>query len=527
MLLAPLLIGLYSYLIFFLGIFELLYKNIIISSSIIFLFGVFVILFKIKSNNIKFLKTKIKISKFSKVLLILIFLQVFVNLIGALGPELSFDALWYHLTIPKIFLDNHKIFHIPGNLLYYSDLPKGIEMFYVSALSIANEISAKLIHFSFGIFSLVALYKLSRKFLSQELSLLSCVIFYSNLVVGWQSTTAYIDLGRTFFEIVAFYQFVLWLDKKRIKNLIYSGILIGFSLSTKISALNSILIYSLLIILSSIYIKSSFKDSLKNLFYFIFFSILIPLPYFIFSYIKTGNPIYPLFENNFHILQNTNISEIIKLFLFSSDPINPIYFIFLPIIIIFYKKFDIKGKILVYYSLFSLVFWFITSSFGGSRFILPYLPAFSILVVASANFIKNENVKKYLFFIILIIAISSIGYRALANKKYVSVVLGGETKAEFLTKNLNFSFGDFYDTDGYFKKNIKASDRVLLYGFHNLYYVAFPYIDSTWVKKGDKFNYIAIQDSILPNKFFDWKEVYYNSKTKVRLYSKEDKVWDY
>jgi hypothetical protein len=115
----------------------------------------------------------------------------------------------------------------------------------------------------------------------------------------------------------------------------------------------------------------------------------------------------------------------------------------------------------------------------------------------------------------------------LANSKYIPVILGKETKSQFLTKNLNFSFGDFYDIDGYFQKNIKPSDKVLLYGFHNLYYVNFPFVDSSFVKMGDKFNYIAVQNSIIPIRFSDWKQIYYNKITKVGLYSKERKIWVY
>lgn len=525
MLVTALIIGLYSYLIFLLGILGLLYKNIIIYSSLIYLFAVFGIILKFKIFNVSLLK--IKLNKLSKFLLSLILFQAIVNLIGAFGPELSFDALWYHLTIPKIFLENHKIFHIPGNLLYYSDLPKNIEMFYISALSFSNEIAAKIIHFGFGLLSVAALYKLSRKFLNQEFSLLTCLIFYSNLVVGWQSITSYVDLGRTFFEIFALYQFVLWFDKRKFRNLLYAAILIGFSLSTKISALNSVVLYSLLIFIINTYSKLNIKETIKNISSFVFFSILISLPYFMFSYVNIGNPIYPIFENNFHITPDINPISLIKLFLFSSDPINPLYLIFLPTIIIFYKRFDMKNKILVYYSLFSLIFWLLTSSFGGSRFILPYLPVFSILVAISINNFKDKHLKNYLFALIILVSISSIGYRFLANIKYIPVVLGTESKNEFLSKNLNFSFGDFYDTDGYFEKNIKVSDKVLLYGFHNLYYVDFPYIDSSWVKKGDEFNYIAVQNSTLPERFLDWKEIYYNSKTKVRLYSKEGKKWVY
>ncbi len=68
---------------------------------------------------------------------------------------------------------------------------------------------------------------------------------------------------------------------------------------------------------------------------------------------------------------------------------------------------------------------------------------------------------------------------------------------------------------------------MLLYGFHNLYYADFPFIDSSWVEKGDKFNYIATQNSDLPNKFSNWKLIYYNKTTNIKLYTLDRKLWEY
>lgn len=519
-------IGIYSYVIFFLGILGFLYQNLIIASSVIY--SILVIIYFAKIKKIPLLKfKKIKIDKFSKLILILVLTQALVNLIGALGPEISFDALWYHLTLPKLYLENHFISHIPGGILYYSDMPKNIEMLFVPALSFSNEISAKLIHYIFGLLSLIALYKLSRNFLSQRLSLLACLIFYSNLIVGWQSITAYVDLGRTFFEIAALNEFIKWMDKRKIKYLIFCAVLIGFSLSAKVVALNSILIFILLITLYSFSVKIKFLEFVKNIIYFLFFSIIIPAPWFIFSYLNTGNPIYPLLDPNFSFFQSAGILNLIKLFINSPDPINPIYLITIPLVIFLFKKYDRKLKYLTVYIILALIFWQINSSIGGGRFVLPYLGAFSILSVSAFLYIKNRLFKKYLFIIIILISISSIGYRFLANSKYIPVVLGLQSKEEFLSKNLNFSFGDFYDTDGYFQKNIKSSDTILLYGFHNLYYVNFPFIDSSWVKKGDKFNYIAVQNSIIPARFSNWTQVYYNKQTSVKLYSREGKTWVY
>ncbi len=522
---TALIIGLYGYLIFLLGVLGLLYKNVIITFSFIYILVIFLLGLKLSNITLNF--KKYNLSKFSKLILFLIITQAIVNLIGVLGPELSFDALWYHLTIPKIFLENHRIFHIPGNLLYYSDLPKNIDLIYLSVLSFSNEIVVKFVHFGFGILCLLALYKLSRKFINQEMSLLSCLIFYSSLVVGWQSITAYVDLGRTFFEIVALYLLFLWIEKKSLKYLVYTAVCLGLSLASKISAFNSIAIFTLIITLLYISKRINFFNYIKNTSLLMFFSLLTVLPWFIFSYINTGNPVYPLFEANFILSYDRNPINIFNLMLFASDPINPIYLITIPLIIFFFRKFDYKTRILVFYSVFSMIFWFVTSSTGGSRFILPYLAAYSILVLLALNKIQYKNLRNYLILIIVVIALSSIGYRFLANYKYVPVILGLESKNEFLSNNLNFSFGDFYDTDGYFKKNIKLEDKVLLFGFHNLYYVDFPYIDSSWVKKGDTFNYIATQNIQIPKKFSDWKQIYYNDKTMVKLYSKEGKRWVY
>lgn len=135
--------------------------------------------------------------------------------------------------------------------------------------------------------------------------------------------------------------------------------------------------------------------------------------------------------------------------------------------------------------------------------------------------------RSVLISVIIIVSIISVLYRGAANIKYIPVVLGIQTKNDFLSKSLNFSFGDFYDTDGYFKTYIKATDKVLLYGFHNLYYVDFPFIDSSWVKKGDSFNYVAVQNTTLPKRFKDWDLVYQNLKTSVKIYSKGEIKWSY
>lgn len=517
------LIGAYSYTVFLLGILGLLYKQIVILFALFyFMLGVY---FFIKREKKEFKLNNV--DNFSKVLFFIILAAILVNFVGALGPELSFDALWYHLTLPKIFLENHKIFHIPGGLLYYSDMPKNIEMIYVFALSVGNEITAKFIHFLFGIASLFALYKLSRRFFSQSLSLLSVIVFYSSLVVGWQSITAYVDLGTAFFTILSVTEFLNWVDKKDNKHLTYTAILTGLSISTKVTSFVLVPIFILLIFWVSKNLKKDIASNFKDILGFVFVSALISLPWFLFSYLNTGNPFYPLFSKGFSFAYSFSQINFLRQIIFPLDPVSPIYLIFLPFIFIFYKKFNQNLKYLFLFTVLSILVWIFIAPIGGSRLILPYLPVFSVLIIGCLSFFKSKTANKYLTFLIIIIALSSVSYRFLANTKYIPIILGTETKENFLSENLNFSYGDFYDVDNFFRNQIKPNDKVLTFGFHNLYYADFPFIDSSFVKKRDRFNYIATQNTSLPERFSKFKQIHYNTKTGVRLYSDEGKMWDY
>lgn len=551
------LIGVYSYLIFFLGIFGLLYKNIIIYSSLVFIFFIFIvrdksillrssILWEAKKYRMIYLNTiSSKIIGFlnnNKLILFFILLLIFqfvVNLIGALGPELAFDALWYHLTLPKLYLMEHKIFFIPGGLLYYSSMPKLTEMIYIPALLFGGEVAAKLIHFSFGALTCFALYKISRKFLSFRTALLCVVIFYSNLVVDWESITAYIDLARTFFELMALWGFINWWQSGKRKELIQSAIILGLAISTKLLAFGSLFIFTSLILYKYIVInRHNRADRLsKALLIYWFISILAVSPWLVFSYVNTGNLIYPFFSSIYNIKINAAIlnpfnfiKDVWNLFTQAADPISPIYIVFLPLIIYFFKDLKREIKVVALYSFLALIVWYLTPRTGGGRFILPYLSAFSLLTAAVLQKISSEKrfdlLKIICLGFLIIISIISILYRGLANLKYLPVILEKERKSEFLTGNLNFSFGDFYDVNSDIK-NIVKGNRVLLFGFHNLYYADFPFIDASWVKKGDKFAYVAAQSTDLPKRFIALKLVYTNRITHVKLYSTGGKEWVY
>lgn len=523
------LLGIYSYIIFFFGLLGILFRPLVIVVSLVFWSGAA----WYYKNNLKksaglFANYLQNTSLFERVCLGILLLQILVNLLGVFGPELGFDALWYHVTLPKLYLLYHSVLHIPGGLLYYSDMPKLIEMVYTGALSFQAVFLAKSVQWISGILCCIVLYRLSRLFVSQKLSLLAVVIFYSNLVVGWESTSAYIDLSWTFFILLSFYSFLEWRKTKEniwVKRL---GLIMGLAIATKLVSGGIVVLLG-----SALWMSTRKTQKIQTVGRYLLLSLLVPLPWFVFSFIHTGNPVYPLFTSTYPInnyLSLFNPLIIIRntwqLFLQSPDPLTPVYAAILPLLFIFHKKLLQDYKEIILLSLGGFVVWYLTPQTGGGRFALPFLPLWSL---CSVCVIENLVLwkKQLLVGFMLLTCMVAIGYRGLANAKILPLLLGKQTQSQYLTSRLNFSFGDFYDVDGYFAKHIKPTDTVLLYGFHNLYYVDFPFIDSSWAKKGDGFTYVAVQGKGLPERFRYWNLVYFNNTTQVRLYSLGKRIWVY
>lgn len=512
------LIGATSYVIFFLGLFGELKTALLLGVTGLFFLGIYVLVRRFVHEHCVY----VKLSRFEKIMLVLIGLQLLINLIGALGPELSFDALWYHLILPKLYLQQSRVAFIPGSLFAYSAIPQLIQMLYIPALALGGEIIPKLIHFGFGILTLVAIYVLARKVLPRAHALLAVLVMSSNLVFAWQMTTAYVDLPRAWFEVLALLAFLHFEKKKQMKWLGIVGGMIGLAAATKIIGLSSLLIFIGLLFLNH---RQYF---LRKLICLCIPALFVLSPWLVFAYVSTGNPIYPLLTSNISFSVGvahfpyhwSDIVQISKLFFRSADPISPIYIMVLPILLTAWAALVRTKKpirTLALYSLFSFLLWFHLPKDGGGRFILAYLPVWSVLASYVVTTCRDRFIQKALLVMVFAVAGTTLMYRFTANIKYFPVLFGQQSKQEFLMKHLNFSFGDFYDEDQAIA-HLVGNNTVLIFGGHNLFYADFPFIHETSVKNDQGYTYILTIDRSLPEGYSHWKLMYENARTRVKLY---------
>lgn len=528
-------IGIFSYTLFALGILGLYNSPVFICMLLIFFIFLVVLSSKYglvkKSRSIVIYIFTCK-SNLLKGLIFLLAVLGMVNFIIALSPERGFDALWYHLMIPKLYIQNNGIFYIPGSLLYYSPMPKLLDLLYVIPIGLHLDFLTRLINIAFGVLTLFVTYYFAKIFVRRNLAIFAPVILFSNIVFSWQITTAYIDIGRTFFEILSIFTLFLWMQNKKQSFFIESALCMGLAIATK--PISFISLFATLFFISCYgFRKEESRKLFKQIVVFFFTALAVPLPWLMFAFVNTGSPFYPFFTKTYEINPSVSllnplsfVSEILKIFTASPDPISPIFLIVLPLLVFYFKNFNSKEKLLSFYCILSLFAWYVTPRTGGGRFMLVYLPVLSVLVTILFKHIQDRVIYKFVLLLVMFFALVALISRLYVGYKVAPVVFGFESKNEFLSRNLNFEYGDFYDTDQGLSKIVGENDMVLIYGGHNLYYADFPFTHESWIKKGDIFNYILTQDTQLPNDFYFFKLVYENKKTHVRLYSGEG-FWEY
>ena len=141
-----------------------------------------------------------------------IILLVCTETILNLTPPISRDALIHHLAVPKLWINHGGFYEIPwADYAYY---PMNIDLFYVICLYFKNDIAPKFIHLAFGIGTGLLVYFYLKNRFGRNWGLLGIVIFITTPIVIWLSTTAYVDLGMTFFTTGSVMAFIKWRDSE-------------------------------------------------------------------------------------------------------------------------------------------------------------------------------------------------------------------------------------------------------------------------------------------------------------------------
>lgn len=406
----------------------------------------------------------------------IIFLAI-LNLATVFVPEIGFDALWYHLTLPKLWLFKHQ-WHFDGGLMYYSVMPRLTETIFIPLVKYTGFIGPKLFQFLSGVGTAFFIWKIcSRLKLSVTLKSIAISLFYCTWLVSWESGSAYIDLFRTFLESAALYYFVFGSWK-------IGGIFLGLAIGTKWLSLESLMIYALV-----------FGFPL------IIPSVLVASPWFLIAYHFTGNPIYPLFNP---IIHSNTISSILPAirnviflpFVFTfpfDDFLSPMVgiLIIMSSICLFNRTKSVRQIAII--GILGAIFS-ATLNPPSSRYFLPYFPP---LIVSSVYLVSNlkKNFNTVFFLIAIISSIFILGLRILAFQKYIPFLTGKQDANTFLASISARLPDTFIDSDNYVVQNLPPDSKILIDKLHNLYYFPFNFDHISWVSSIENYDFLITQNT--------------------------------
>lgn len=241
----------------------------------------------------------------STIIGVLLLISIGSALVMSFVPPVSRDALTHHLAVPKLYLEKGKIYEIPW--LSFSYYPMNLDLLYAVPLYFGNDILPKQIHLLFGLMTALAIVLYLKSKLNLTMALGGGLMFLSLPIVVKLSTTAYVDLGMTFFSTVSLLLLLLWREYPlKLRYLWLSALACGLAMGTKYNGMICLMLMASLV--PYVYLRTTDANpshamasgrQIRAIYYgfvFVFIALIAFSPWMIRNYLWTGNPLYPLWQ---------------------------------------------------------------------------------------------------------------------------------------------------------------------------------------------------------------------------------------
>jgi 4-amino-4-deoxy-L-arabinose transferase-like glycosyltransferase len=223
---------------------------------------------------------------------ILAFLLI-TALLRALAPPYAWDSLTYHLIGPERYLAAGRIgTHTDNHNLGF---PQSIEVLYAVTISLfGRDTAAAPIHWLFGLFALVTVAGLVRRYADPDAGLLAAVILMSGYSMWLLFGQPYVDIALMTFGALILALILCWRETGRIEWLALAGFCSGLAMGVKYTAVPLPAVCLFVTIVYSIHTP---REAIRNTLITGGAALLAFLPWLLKGTLLYQNPIYPFVFN--------------------------------------------------------------------------------------------------------------------------------------------------------------------------------------------------------------------------------------
>ncbi len=221
-------------------------------------------------------------------LVIALALIFFLTLLVALAPPVKFDSLVYHLTIPRLYLAEGRLYYPPENMFW--GMPQTVELLYTWAMGLAGPPAAVTLSWVMAGLSVIGVVGLVSGVYRSQIGWAVGAILLSGYSLAISTSWGYVDWGVFLFGFGFFAWLLLWRKTSERTALLLAGLMAGMALGIKYTA-GLLLPIGFLVVLIQTRERTNI---LRSLLIFGVPAVVVLLPWWGKNLLATGNPFYPL-----------------------------------------------------------------------------------------------------------------------------------------------------------------------------------------------------------------------------------------
>ncbi len=224
-------------------------------------------------------------------------LSLALALLASLAPPTAWDALVYHLTIPRRALELGRLAP-SGDIIPHENFPLLMSSLYLLAMFLKGDIAAQLLHFTFGLLTLGLIALAAQKIYGRGALAYALLLALALPMLLLLSSWAYNDVALACYTLAAVYAYQRWRDSVNARYVVVSALMSGCALALKYTSF----VLPLGIVLMMLYdsrhtlsLKPPLHDVklLRDVAKFVLLSLLVASAWYIKNFLFTGNPVYP------------------------------------------------------------------------------------------------------------------------------------------------------------------------------------------------------------------------------------------
>ena len=214
----------------------------------------------------------------------------------ALYPPFTFDATLYHLPFTRAFAETGSLPFLPS--LRFPIFPQLAEVTSVPAFLLSSDVGAKLLQALYFGLTAALLAAWGQEIQSPSAGRWAAALWLGTPLALWIGCSAYVDAGLTFFVTAGCYAWNRFRPNPEPRQLLLTGVFLGFAAATKYLALFFIGFLGLWILANRLRAAEPNRAirAIRAAALFSLGVLLIAAPWYVRIYAATGSPLFPFYE---------------------------------------------------------------------------------------------------------------------------------------------------------------------------------------------------------------------------------------